>query len=418
MVFISFSHADNVNMANQNAAESSIFDTQLKKELNALSRGAVCDAAIEKSIHAAKPGENEMPAGNQINPDNNAAPDNSEESKDSSSPENAQGKNELILKTNDAEDNNAAGSAANDPSAQTGQSSASEPQKEETKKRGKAFDIKAETMIEGQKDGKTFEIHKGETCVLIVRISWEGDPYSIIAEPPETFPLEGLSIENIAPVFKSSPETNRASAEFHYTLKATEPGKGVIGPVAIPFVFNDSSEKNQLKTSSLSLQILPPRKNWFKIIGLPLASILVIVSATIAVIKILTARKEARLAKLNAPKEPTPLERLLSELDAQKLVLIEGDMKTFYDNCFKLIRGFISLSHNGHTTKMTAMELMDYLEANEQNSDLRDKTLNLLNKCEGIRFGGYFPSPAENEQMIKDIHELLTGATAVNSEKI
>jgi len=280
------------------------------------------------------------------------------------------------------------------------------PTPEKTKK-FVAVDITAESFFENQLAGRTPNVHKDDIIKLIVRLSWKGDPFAIKVEPPESFSLEGLSIEKMSPSFRTSPETERTINEFHYYLRAKERGSAAVGPITIPFMFQDSGEKNQLRTSSLSLEILSPRKNWVKILGLPIAGIALLAVFFYLVFNIKKKRREKRERELAASKEPTPEERLLSELDAQKLTLIEGDIKTFYDNCYKLTCGFISLSSGDNVRRMTAMEIMERLEKIEYDPELRDKVVNIINRCEKVRYGGYFPTPAENEDLIRDVKNLI-----------
>lgn len=329
--------------------------------------------------------------------------------------ENEQEKEESTKKDVSKKEDASAIEPSQEPAAVASEGSKTEDEPE--KEKIKAVDIKAEAFLKNFPDGNIKGIHKGDEVECIVRISWQGDLYAIIAEPPETFSLEGLSIKNIIPTFKSSPETGRASSEFHYILTAKDSGNAAIGPITIPFRFSDSNKKNVLKTSLITFNILPERKNWTKIIGIPLGIIILIIVSFVGGNYIRKIRLQAKERERAIANQPTPKECLLSELEAQKVVLIEGDIKTFYDNCFKLIRGFISLTCGDSTMKMTGAELSEFLEQSDINANMRDKALNLLNKCEGVRFGGYFPTPAENDDIIKDIRVLISSEISNKDNK-
>jgi len=138
--------------------------------------------------------------------------------------------------------------------------------KEETKvvysKPGmEAFSIQGESFFLPEKD-----IRLGDKFQYIVQVSWKGKLGEIEVQEPDPPLLSNLRLHKIIPSNKTSPETNRALAEFIYLLEGMEKGKAYIGMVHANYTLSDGSGHGSLRIKEQRVDVLAAKHNWGKII--------------------------------------------------------------------------------------------------------------------------------------------------------
>jgi hypothetical protein len=260
------------------------------------------------------------------------------------------------------------------------------------------FRIKAESFVKQD----TRELHLNNPIDYIVRVSWQGRLGDVMVESPDAPELTNLRSTYVIPSNRTSPETGAALAEFNYILEPTAKGDASIGPVSIRYRIRSSGEEGTLKTSRLDLHVLGARVAWGKIIGRS-AALLVLVGAGFA--GIFLGRNLLRRRAPGAMVEPpvSPYERIFGEIDSMKMMLVEEELKDFYDKVFELVRGALAQRSGSSFQKYTAQELAEYLAQDHLPEHSRNKALSILERCNTVRFGGYLPTYAENEEILKDL---------------
>jgi hypothetical protein len=252
-------------------------------------------------------------------------------------------------------------------------------------------------------------IHLNDTVSFVVRLSWKGAIGDVTVENPEPPMLTGLELLSVQPSNKTSPESGKAMAEFLYLLRPTQKGVVTIGAVDLRYKLRESGQEGTLRTASQALTILPVPTNWSKIVMLAVAAIAAGVIVLYVVATLVRAR--SRRAVLEQEAKPSPYERILGELSSTRLLLIEGEIKTFYDKIAQLTKGFLSVIEGKHVMNMTSEELASYLGSREVNQHMREKVFSILSRCDNVRYAGSLPSPAEHEEILNDLRMLIETGT-------
>jgi hypothetical protein len=264
------------------------------------------------------------------------------------------------------------------------------------------FHIKAEGFVKQD----THNVHLNDSLDFVVRVSWQGRLGDVVVEAPEAPELTGLRTVFVIPSNRTSPEAGAAMAEFNYVLDATEKGNASIGPMSIRYKIRNSDEQGVLKTNRIEFTILPARIAWNKIVVRSLA-LIGLLAAGIA--GILWARKFTRrhVARTLEEPAPSPYQQILGEIDSMKMMLVEGELKDFYDRVFELTRGALALGSGDSLGRLTSKELKQYLAESQLPEQNRTRASSILERCDSARYGGYVPTYAENEDILKDLRAFV-----------
>lgn len=267
------------------------------------------------------------------------------------------------------------------------------------------FAISASSFVEQSNQ----PIHRNDTVSFVVRVSWKGTIGDVTVENPEPPELTGLELLSVQPSNRTSPESGKAVAEFLYTLRPTQTGTVTVGPVDLQYRLRHSGEEGTLRTSSLALAILPVPVNWGKI---ALVALAVIAGASVVLwVMANVIRHRRRRAMLEEEAKPSPYERILGELSSTRMLLIEGELKSFYHKIAQLTKGFLSVTEGKQVMNMTSEELATYLESREIDEQMRAKVLSILSRCDNVRYAGSVPSAGEHNEILTDLTNLIEGKT-------
>jgi hypothetical protein len=163
----------------------------------------------------------------------------------------------------------------------------------------------------------------------------------------------------------------------------------------------------KLTADRFALTILPRRWPWGKtfigvIVGLAVAGGIAV--ATMGVV----ARVRRKRQAANVPPPPSPLERMAAEIDQIRRLFREGVAKDAYDAVERFVRKALGLRLGGDLRHATITELSERL-ANEETLDsaVRDRAASILDRCAQVKFAGYVPTVADQEQVGADCRLLL-----------
>jgi hypothetical protein len=221
--------------------------------------------------------------------------------------------------------------------------------------------------------------------------------------------LTGLELLGVQPSNKTSPESGRAVAEFLYLLHPTQKDEATIGPVEIHYRLRQSGEEGTLRTMGQTLTILPVPINWGKIALIALGVVAAVIIALGIVASVL--KRRSRRAMLEEEAKPSPYERILGELSSTRLLLIEGEVKRFYDKIAQLTKGFLSVTEGKQVMNMTSEELATYMESRAFDEQMCAKVLSILSRCDNVRYAASVPAATEHNDILEDLKTLIDAKT-------
>jgi hypothetical protein len=275
----------------------------------------------------------------------------------------------------------------------------SESVEEESAVAEEGFKIAARSYIKQDVE----DIHLKDQLDYVVEVSWEGRLGDVAVEGPGELELIGLREVYQIPSNRTNPEENSAIAEFNYILEPLEKGEAAIGSVRVKYRVRSTGEEGVLRTGGIDLNVLGARVNWAKIIssyGMVFGLLVLGFGCVILVRKFFRRREPVGVEE----KEETLCEKMRKEVDLVKVMLVEGDIREFYDRVFELARGAISVGGGGNSLrKKTSEEVRRYVEESEMEERVRGKAMTILERCDAVRYGGYVPTYGENEEILKDL---------------
>ncbi len=252
------------------------------------------------------------------------------------------------------------------------------------------------------------QFHLGEKIRLIVELSWVGEPGDVLPESPEEPALMNLTKRGMIQSSRMVPQSagHAVVMTYLYELEPAAEGAAAIEPIEIRYRLRGSTDRLHLTTDRHTLTILPRRKPWGKIIGwtaavLAAAGILAAGGMAIAR-RVKRAREAARV-----PPPPSPFEQMSAELDGVRKMFTQGVVKDGYDAIERFVRKALGLFLKSDFRHPTITELTERLAHESLDERLRDRAASILDRCMQVKFAGYTPTVADQEQVIADCRTFL-----------
>jgi len=251
--------------------------------------------------------------------------------------------------------------------------------------------------------------HLGEPIHLFVELSWTGDAGDVQPEAAEEPVLMNLAKKGMVQSSQvvAQDVAHTVVVTYHYILEPTAEGAASIEPIQVNYRFREGSETLRLTSDRFALTILPRRWPWRKILLGTLATLTVLGAGTAGTIAAVARARRAREAA-KVPPPPSPFELMKADLDAIRKVLREGVAKDGYDSVERFVRKVLALRSGSDLRSATISELSDRL-ANEEalDSTVRDRAASILDRCAQVKFAGYVPTVADQDQVLADCRLLL-----------
>jgi len=250
--------------------------------------------------------------------------------------------------------------------------------------------------------------HLGGEIALFVELSWVGDAGDVAPEAPEEPTLMNLTkkgmVQSSRILPQGSPQT--VVVTYHYILEPTAEGAASIEPIQIPYRLRGGSDLLRFTSDRFALTILPRRWPWGKILFGAFATVVVLGIATAAAMATAARIRRAREAA-KVPPPPSPLEQMKAELGGIRRLFTEGAAKDAYDSVERFIRKALGLRLGGDLRYATISELGERLANETLDSAVRDRAASILDRCAQVKFAGYVPTVADQDQTIADCRLLL-----------
>lgn len=221
--------------------------------------------------------------------------------------------------------------------------------------------------IKTDRDGITAD----KSFVLVLEVFWSGtaDDYMIVPPAP-VFPEK---IETVSSSFFSSSAENSYSLIYRYTLKPAETGAYTISPIEVKYWARGEDRENTLMTEALSFTVEAS-----PVFSLPIVlalAVLLVLAAGLFFVFFRNRQRPGRKESKNGTETAFQAE-ILQDFDRCKKCRTEGDAAGFYNAAIAV------LSKTG-----------------EEKNVLED----LKRMCEKVTFGGYRPTAAETEPVVRRV---------------
>ncbi len=235
---------------------------------------------------------------------------------------------------------------------------------------------------------------------LIVKLVWEGNPFSYQIDDFPMPQLEKLKILGSSSGVASRPDAARLSGEvttrtFTYILEPTDFGTGIINPLNLTATNRTTGDKQDLKTGRLTVEIAKPvpRKEAASKTGILLISLAIVVAGGGAAAYWMVKNRQRRAQPETAPGEKQYLDMLV---DIKKETVSDG--KLFYSRLYRLLLQYLEKEAGLALTGMTGEEVLSAVNHLE-NEQERAVLAAWLEKALKVKFRPEAPSPADIEDM-------------------
>ncbi len=257
----------------------------------------------------------------------------------------------------------------------------------------------------GRQDGR---FHLGEKIHLIVELSWVGEAGDVLPDAPEEPTLMNLAKRGMIQSSRMVPrgDGHAVVMTYLYELEAAAEGAAAIEPIEIRYRLRGGADRLHLTTDRHTLTILARRRPWGKIIGWTLGALGVAGALAGAGLAIARHVKRAREAA-KVPPPPSPFEQMAAELDGVRKMFTQGAVKDGYDAVERFIRKALGLFLKSDFRHPTISELTERLAHETLDERLRDRAASILDRCMQVKFAGYTPTVADQEQVIADCRVFL-----------
>ncbi len=268
--------------------------------------------------------------------------------------------------------------------------------------------VNVETFVQEE------ELLSGEAFHYVIRVSWEGDAALIEVERPRTPELEGLQRLFTEQSSSVDAESNTSSIDFIYILHPLQTGEVKVGALNVTYTVKETGEEKTITVPPKELTIVEPPKKEFPLGAIIKVFLWGLVIALVGVLVWLVATGRMRIPALRRrwffsddDEGPSPYDRLIAEAATLKMHLLNGDEKKFYDKLYLLLRSLITQRTSRSLDNLTETEIGDIVSELPEEDHFPRKVIELLEKCQKVRFGGAQPTREESELDLKDIQELI-----------
>lgn len=254
------------------------------------------------------------------------------------------------------------------------------------------------------------EYHVGEDIELLIELSWDGAVDEVVPESPDEPILNNLAKKpgglTQSNVVQPDASPQRVVVTYHYVLEPIKEGPASIEPVTVFYRVKGATDRLQLTTDRYSLQISARPFPWGKVVGGVLACAAVFVAVSALVIGGRARARRAREAAV-AARPPSLFEVLREQLDGIRGQFRDGAIREGYDAVDGFVRSAVGGRLGAELHAVTIDELMTRLEGSNMNPAIRDRAVSILDRCGQVKFAGYSPTVADQDQVIADCRLLL-----------
>jgi len=261
-------------------------------------------------------------------------------------------------------------------------------------------------------------VHLGDSISLFVELSWVGEAGDVAPEAPEEPTLMNLMKKGMVQSSRIVPQDSGETVvvTYHYVLEPTAEGAASIEPIQIPYRLRGGGDVLRFTSDRFALTILPRRWPWKKILFGALATLAVIGLGTAATMGVVARVRRAREAA-KVPPPPSPFQQMKAELDAIRRLFTNGIAKDAYDGVERFVRKALGLRLGGDLRYVTISELNERLGNETLDSAVRDRAASILDRCAQVKFAGYVPTVADQDQIVADCRLLLDDIEKKNDER-
>ena len=251
-------------------------------------------------------------------------------------------------------------------------------------------------------------VHLDEAINLFVELSWVGDAGDVMPEAPEEPTLMNLAKKGMVQSSRIVPQgaMQTVVVTYHYILQPTAEGAASIEPIEIRYRLRGGGDVLRLTTDRFALTILPRRWPWMKIFVGAVTG-LAVVGAGVATGMGMAARARRKREAAKVPPPPPLFEQMRAVLDQVRRLFREGVAKDAYDGIERFVRKTLGLRLGGDLRHVTISELGERLANETLDSAVRDRALSILDRCGQVKFAGYVPTVADQDQIVADCRLLL-----------
>jgi hypothetical protein len=251
--------------------------------------------------------------------------------------------------------------------------------------------------------------HSGEEIHFFVELSWVGAAGDILPEAPEEPTLMNLTREKpMVQVTRILPEGARQTVvvTYHYVFDPVAEGAASVEPIEIPYRLRGETEVLALTTDRFALEILPRPWPWGKIVlGVVILGGAFLAAAVLAVVMVkASASKKAAAAQ---PQPPSPYTLMREDIDGIQRLFNDGSVRDGYDAVERLVRKALRERIGEDLRHVTINEFTRRIEGASLAAEVSDRAASILDRCAEVKFAGYAPTVADQNQIVADCRLLL-----------
>ena len=260
--------------------------------------------------------------------------------------------------------------------------------------------------IEGQLTDEPSLRVVGKKLNYVVTVTWRGD---VDLSAPEAPSLNGLQWVNSRTQDEVA-GTGVVKRQYLFELKALAEGPAQIGKVKIYYTDKASGTQNSIEAAPVDFEINPAPRDMRPVALVIGICILLIGAAGGTVIALVLWRRRQKAREEVAAPEPTPLDKLRGGLEELNRMMIEGGGKEMFSLLAKRMREFLTLTENEPMNNWTTDQIGARLNAQEPPRSDRGRILDVLEKCDEVRYAAHQPTRDECESAMRDWKALLEAA--------
>ncbi|MCX7045882.1 MAG: hypothetical protein NTX50_10420 [Candidatus Sumerlaeota bacterium] len=261
--------------------------------------------------------------------------------------------------------------------------------------------------IEGQVWDEPALRYVGKKLSYVVTVTWQGD---LDLSAPEAPSLSGLQWVNSRTQDEIGGGAGQIKRKYLFELKALTEGPVQIGKVRIFYTDKASGKQNSIEAPAMDFDVKPAPRD-YRPAALVIGIIIILIGAAagIAIAFVLWRRRLAARQEV-APHEPTPLEKLRTGAEELDRMMIEGGGKEMFSVLARRMREFLTLTENVPMNNWTTDQISARLNVMEPPRADRGRVLDVLEKCDEVRYAAHQPTRDECESAMRDWKILLMDA--------
>jgi hypothetical protein len=243
---------------------------------------------------------------------------------------------------------------------------------------------------------------------LVVRLTWEGEPflYQVDDFPMpelEKFKILGSSSSVASSADSAVPAGQATMRTYKYVLEPTDFGTGIIKRLNLIAVNRLTEEKHDLQTGGLTVEIARPKPKPGGESGS--LGIIIIIAAAVIVIVGAAAIVIIRKRKSGAGKQPDTGRRYLEALEEIKKETV-ADGKLFYSRLYRLLVQYLEKECGAKLSGCTGEEVLQEVALLDNESE-KEKLSGWLDKALKVKFRPEAPSSGEIEDSYNAVHRFF-----------